>query len=376
MPDLYQVLGLSPRASEEDVKAAYRALAKRAHPDVNAGNATAEVRTKEINRAYETLRNAETRAAYDTKLARRHASRRRRFRIGASAFMLAVAGTLGAYWARPWETARTQGTPSVAFARDQSLPQKQPAADDQHAAHSATPRGGNMTGGEPTGGTDAREGQPPPPPAPQEPGPRDLAAAPALESALHHAAAQPPPPTDREEAGRPAASAPLNRADETGTWVLHRNARLGFELRYPAHVFAPSGGYAGERLRLMVSRDSRAVLGIFFADGARDQLAAHRRALIGQRYAGAAFDDTDEGEGWFTLSGTLGAEAFYEHVGIACDGRSMAGWQVVYPLAERAFYAGVVEEMRRSYRQGRAQGGRCGEPASRVTDVKRERLAP
>ena len=66
MPDLYRVLGISPRAREEDIKSAYSELAKRAHPDVNAGDAAAELRTNEINRAYETLRNTETRAFTDS----------------------------------------------------------------------------------------------------------------------------------------------------------------------------------------------------------------------------------------------------------------------------------------------------------------------
>src|SRR5262245_51944664 len=104
MPDLYRVLGLSSRACEEEIKAAYRALAKQSHPDVNAGDAAAELRTKLINFAYETLRNAERRAAYDSALVRKQAERRRRFRGGVvAAFALTVAvSTLGAYWARPW----------------------------------------------------------------------------------------------------------------------------------------------------------------------------------------------------------------------------------------------------------------------------------
>jgi curved DNA-binding protein CbpA len=350
MPDLYRVLGLSPRAREEDIKSAYRALAKRAHPDVNAGDAAAELRTKEINRAYETLRNTETRAAYDTVLARQRADRRRRIKVGATAFVLAVASTLGAYWAQPWDTGQAKGTASIAFTSSESEPLPGPGTRESQAYR-------------PPGGHEAR--------------PRDPATAALVESALQRSSPRQAALTDPEETGPPAASAaPLNRMDETGTWALHKNARLGFELRYPAHIFAPRGGYAGERLRLMVSRDSRAVLSFFFADGTTDQLAAYRRSLMDQRYAGARIEETEQGEGRFELSGTLGAEAFYEHVAVSCDGRSMAGWQVVYPLAERAFYATVVEEMRRGYRQDGAPGAGCGRPGSRVTDVKRQRLAP
>lgn len=50
--DPFKVLGVSPSASEDEIKAAYRALAKKYHPDLNPGSATAEAKMKEINEAY------------------------------------------------------------------------------------------------------------------------------------------------------------------------------------------------------------------------------------------------------------------------------------------------------------------------------------
>ena len=55
MQDPYRVLGVSPSASEDEIKKAYRALAKKYHPDVNAGASDAEARMKEINEAYSTI---------------------------------------------------------------------------------------------------------------------------------------------------------------------------------------------------------------------------------------------------------------------------------------------------------------------------------
>lgn len=52
MQDPYLVLGVSPNASEDEIKKAYRALAKKYHPDVNNGSAQAEARMKEVNEAY------------------------------------------------------------------------------------------------------------------------------------------------------------------------------------------------------------------------------------------------------------------------------------------------------------------------------------
>lgn len=52
MRDPYEVLGLSPGASEDEIKAAYRKLAKKYHPDLNGGSADAERKMKEVNDAY------------------------------------------------------------------------------------------------------------------------------------------------------------------------------------------------------------------------------------------------------------------------------------------------------------------------------------
>lgn len=52
MQDPYRVLGVAPNASEDEIKKAYRNLAKKYHPDVNNGSADAEARMKEVNEAY------------------------------------------------------------------------------------------------------------------------------------------------------------------------------------------------------------------------------------------------------------------------------------------------------------------------------------
>ncbi len=64
--DYYKILGLSKNATKEDIKKAYRKLARKYHPDVNPGDAEAEKKFKEINEANEVLSNPENRAKYDT----------------------------------------------------------------------------------------------------------------------------------------------------------------------------------------------------------------------------------------------------------------------------------------------------------------------
>ena len=65
MDDPYKVLGVSPDASDEEVKRAYRALAKKYHPDMNPGDKEAEAKFKEATEAYSVLSDAEKRKMYD-----------------------------------------------------------------------------------------------------------------------------------------------------------------------------------------------------------------------------------------------------------------------------------------------------------------------
>ena len=63
--DFYEVLGVDKSASEDDLKKAYRKLAKANHPDLHPGDAEAEARFKEINEAYEVLSDSDKRSRYD-----------------------------------------------------------------------------------------------------------------------------------------------------------------------------------------------------------------------------------------------------------------------------------------------------------------------
>jgi molecular chaperone DnaJ len=63
--DLYEILGVDRNATEEEIKKAYRRLAKKYHPDLNPGDKEAEQKFKEINEAYEILSDPQKRAQYD-----------------------------------------------------------------------------------------------------------------------------------------------------------------------------------------------------------------------------------------------------------------------------------------------------------------------
>lgn len=62
---MYEILGVDRNASQEEIKKAYRRLAKKYHPDLNPGDKEAEQKFKEINEAYEILSDPQKRAQYD-----------------------------------------------------------------------------------------------------------------------------------------------------------------------------------------------------------------------------------------------------------------------------------------------------------------------
>jgi len=100
MHELYQVLGVRSGAADEEIKAAFRRLAKQLHPDLHPGDAGAERRLQVVLRAYETLSDRASRMAYDAGLANQRSMRRWRYRANAMTVLTVFALTVsvGLHW--------------------------------------------------------------------------------------------------------------------------------------------------------------------------------------------------------------------------------------------------------------------------------------
>jgi len=87
--NLYKVLGIASTADDLRIKSAFRRRALTTHPDLNPGNDRADERFRELMQAYQVLRDASARAAYDAHLAWQRRQARRRF-MQSAAVMVAT----------------------------------------------------------------------------------------------------------------------------------------------------------------------------------------------------------------------------------------------------------------------------------------------
>jgi curved DNA-binding protein CbpA len=344
MSTLYHVLGLPQGASHEQVKVAFRALARRFHPDVNAGSDAAEQRFKEVSGAYETLADPSARAAYDRALVCRAAEMRRRRWTFAATAATTFALTTGAIGLGLWWT-QVMGGP------EPSLPDavgRGPIVAAQEAKWASAEAKG------PTDDLATREVRGP---EPVRASLRDAVGRDPIVAAQEAkwASAEAKGPTDD------FVTASLKGGGRGSGWATYHNARFGFALRYPADVFAYDVG-SSENVRNFVSRDG-AKLHIFGVDNvAGTTLTRYRRARMAARYAGAVFDNASvpQRKFGFVLSGRQRGSAFYERVTFACDGRSIHGWQMIFPVSRRTLYDLVADEVDRTY----TPSVQCSEPLS------------
>jgi curved DNA-binding protein CbpA len=148
MDSLYDVLGVSSRANETAIRTAFRKAAKSYHPDLNAGNPTAELQFRQIVAAYELLKDPQQREAYDQQLKDDRRTRARR--IASPLISGVVSGGLVAltmWWFSTHKPPEPAQAPRVAAA---DIDQR---AGQQSAAVTATAATARQDDGNPADGS-------------------------------------------------------------------------------------------------------------------------------------------------------------------------------------------------------------------------------
>jgi curved DNA-binding protein CbpA len=398
---LYAVLGLRSRAHSDEIKAAFRKLAKQYHPDLHPGDRRAEERFKEINEAHAILSDADARARYDASLSQKGLLRRRRVRKAAWTMATSFSVTvtliltvmvwlqqgrelsslfLPGWWTHPQatvasqyserETAPVEGQRAVALvgmtrtaetasvlpqssvngalvdSLSLDLRQEAPSRQESESGIRLEDPDSPVTS---QGSWSVRREL-------------SLSTGERREQAFEFKA---PTAEDHEEKTR---AGPPNPVRTNGiNWASYRDAHFGFIVKYPAMIFVVEPAKSEEHVKWFRSRDGRAVLRIFGTPNlAGRTLVQYRAALIQEHYAKATLDYAPQRNTWFVVSGLSGDDIFYERVTFACDGRSFHGWMLVFPASERLLYEPIIEEMHRNYRHSNGPRARCGAVKARV----------
>ena len=155
-------------------------------------------------------------------------------------------------------------------------------------------------------------------------------------------------------AGLLAAAAGLSAAPgaaQDGAGLsTYRNERHGFSVSYPTARFVALPA-ATEDARLFVSTDDKARLLVGTLENTDGRsLAEYRAFLLRESYAGAAIDYAPVRDSWFVLSGIRNGTNFYQRVTFSCGGRKINSWAMLYPVADKATYDRIVEQVHKSYR--------------------------
>lgn len=155
--------------------------------------------------------------------------------------------------------------------------------------------------------------------------------------------------------------APSGYGGNASSSATYRNERFGFELTYPSTVFEPGEAPDEGQGMVFTSRDGAARLLVSAGQNTTGEtLRSYRQFVLSKTYADAHVEYAPVRGSWFVLSGTNGDTMFYERITFRCGGKVIYGWQMTYPVAERAIYDPIVEAVHRSYRPGRGEGGNCG----------------
>ena len=342
MVNAYDVLGVAIGADRGEIRAAYVNLAKLLHPDRNAGGLHAGQKLREVNQAYEVLKDPERRSAYDQLLqqTRGQASRRRKHAatvmaasFAATAAAVAVVLLLARLSLLDGTVQASGSSELVRNTEDQGSALKTASLDAAVEARRELPAQINTPTQE---DTDSRS-------------PIDTT------EAATFVGGRVTPLQTQDLSPEPVDATPQHE------WIAYHNDRFGFSIDYPADVFAADDRALGDFWRLFVSRDGQARLLVTAGfNGKRLSTASYRQAVLEETYQGASVTYAPLRKTWFVLAGDKGEEGFYERATLACDGRIIHRWRVTYPANERETYSKIIERIHLGYKHVRGTGPHCG----------------
>lgn len=384
----YKILGVAEDADREAIRAAYIELVKLNHPDLHGANHGATERLKEINHAFNLLKDSARRSGYGPAGRELQVlARRRRWpavMLGVACGMLATSASMVIapnFWKQQIEVpdfdppvvappvvADTPSPIETLASVAASLPRQAERTPNVAAAQpKPDPAASSTTVDLPNTAPD-----PSPSPSPSlsadDPitSPEAVETAPGKVAEAHPDApagtVSPAPlrPTQRRAVEPASLSQPsVRRVAALDKWTTFRNDHFGFKISYPPD-FEIGAGKQDSFRRLLVSVDGRAHLVISSGYVPETMtIASYRSELMRGPYRGARLDYAPLRETWFVLSGDLGSRAFYERVTIACDGETFHGFRLDYPAAERRYYSQVIEIMHAGYKHARGVGLHC-----------------
>jgi DnaJ domain len=410
--DAYSVLGVKPRASIQEVRAAWLRLVKELHPDAGFDHPTASEHLKAINLAYQTLKDVEQGHAVGN-------AERRTFRSARATFVIflllpIVGGALIIGARTDWSLSSVATNKVTATNQEQEIGSGEARDTDEKRLIASQAHGSGKAGAlaisarDPSGQAEDPTARPDNEPrsdltmletgAASDRPERKSSKTAALQD-LNAYSSQSKPNASRELA--PLHGAEHERGDDDAawsdaqrsntkgafaadegthpkaisfntiramqghevspkSWVVIGGPKRGFQLSYPADVFLAKGGSTADDNRLLASADGRALMRVYFVRNRTATTPSQvRTSLLATRYAGATLDYAPRREFWFVLSGTLGDETFYERVIFSCDRQSVHGWLMTYPVAERQIYDALLEQINRTYHHSWSEDWRC-----------------
>lgn len=130
----------------------------------------------------------------------------------------------------------------------------------------------------------------------------------------------------------------------------YRNERYGFALSYPDMMLRrASGPERGDGVLLVSPNGKARLLASASTNPTGESVASYKAFVLRTSYGRGRVTYQRSFPRGFVVSGYLGQSIFYERIYFTCTGRVIAGWQIVYPAAERATWDRLVEEFNRRY---------------------------